>query len=240
MLLHTKDVKLVANACLAAAGKALSSLTAFRESDARFFKGRDRYVRELADKIGKVPLVAVVGPSGSGKSSLVRAGLLPLLRSQQDWRVIVFRPAAPTTNPFANLVMALDDRVRNAPLVELLAAEAKEVQIIADSLLESPKEFGSILRRLADSDGRPLLIVGDQFEELFTAVANPFEHDVERSVRAKFVQALASGLRAVPGCKCVLTIRADYMGKVLEIPDLASLLRDADGPHGPNDSRAGS
>jgi hypothetical protein len=74
-------------------------LAAFQESDARFFKGRERYVTELEEKLQKLPLIAVVGASGSGKSSLVRAGLLPLLHSQQNWRVLMFRPGAPSTQP---------------------------------------------------------------------------------------------------------------------------------------------
>jgi energy-coupling factor transporter ATP-binding protein EcfA2 len=208
-------------------------LAAFRESDARFFKGRDRYVQELANKLKQIQTVAIVGPSGSGKSSLVRAGLLPLLRSQKDWRVIVFRPATPTANPFANLIMALDDRASTAPIVELLAREAKEVQVIAASLFENPQGFGSILRRLGNSDGRPLFLFGDQFEELFTAIDEPIERDTRQTVRARFVQALVAGLREVSNCKCVLTIRADYMGRVLEVPELVSLLRDADVKLGP-------
>jgi hypothetical protein len=106
--------------------KPYQGLAAFRESDARFFKGRDRYVQELAHKLSQLPLVALVGPSGGGKSSLIRAGLLPVLRSEQDWRAVVFRPAWPSTNPFANLVMALDDRPRKGPSLEVLAQETKK------------------------------------------------------------------------------------------------------------------
>src|SRR5262249_26319160 len=155
---------------------------------------RNRYVQEVADKLSKLPLIAVVGPSGGGKSSLIRAGLLPLLRAQQDWRAVVFRPAWPSTNPFANLVAALDDRPRRGPSLEMIAQETKDSQAVASSLIENPNELTSVLHRFARSDERPILLVSDQFEELFTAVADPYEHDFERSVRTKFVRALAAGL----------------------------------------------
>jgi WD40 repeat protein/energy-coupling factor transporter ATP-binding protein EcfA2 len=215
-------------------------LAAFRESDARFFNGRDRYVQELADKLDKSSLIAIVGPSGSGKSSLVRAGLLPLLRSQQDWRAIVFRPAAPNASPFVNLVLALDEQRRRGLLLDVLAQETQSVQTIAASLIENPQQLTFILKRLTEADGRPILLVGDQFEELFATVADPYEHDFKQSIRAKFVRSLAAAISAVPACKCVLTIRADYMGQVLKTPDFAKLLRDADvklGPMNPGELR---
>jgi hypothetical protein len=75
-------------------------LNNFREQDRRFFFGRDVYVEELAAKLARVPFVAVVGRSGSGKSSLVRAGLLPRLHEAGVWRILVVRPGAPSADPF--------------------------------------------------------------------------------------------------------------------------------------------
>ena len=88
-------------------------LNAFREEDAPLFFGRDRLVDEpeqgLLHKVLTCPLVAVVGASGSGKSSVVRAGLLPRLRreppSRGTWDAVVFRPGR---YPFLNLAIALE------------------------------------------------------------------------------------------------------------------------------------
>ena len=88
-------------------------LNAFREEDAALFFGRDRVLDEpeqgLLHKVLTCPLVAVVGASGSGKSSVVRAGLLPRLRreppSRGTWDVVWFRPGK---YPFLNLAMALE------------------------------------------------------------------------------------------------------------------------------------
>ena len=92
-------------------------LNAFREEDAPLFFGRDRLVDEpeqgLLHKVLTCPLVAVVGASGSGKSSVVRAGLLPRLRrlppSRGKWEVVTFRPEK---FPFLKLAIALE-AVRN-------------------------------------------------------------------------------------------------------------------------------
>ena len=72
-------------------------LEPFREEDATFFCGRDKAIRDLVSQIHTNSFVAVVGPSGSGKSSLVFAGLLPALRQQREttiWDVVSFRPRA--------------------------------------------------------------------------------------------------------------------------------------------------
>ena len=81
-------------------------LDAFLEANHHLFFGRQRLVRELIDRVAQHRLVAVVGPSGSGKSSLVRAGLVPALKDgalpgSQDWRYTP--PIVPGSDPLASL-----------------------------------------------------------------------------------------------------------------------------------------
>ena len=88
-------------------------LNTFREEDRRFFFGREVFVDELAAKLARMPFVAVVGRSGSGKSSLVRAALLPRLHDEGGWRILVMRPGAPSADPFRNLAVCLLDAARD-------------------------------------------------------------------------------------------------------------------------------
>ena len=81
-------------------------LFAFREQDAALFFGREELIDRLVDQLTRKPLVAVVGPSGSGKSSLVLAGAIPQVRQRDGWAVASLRPAA-GTSPFAALAAAL-------------------------------------------------------------------------------------------------------------------------------------
>src|SRR5205823_15055591 len=67
-------------------------LFAFREQDAPYFFGRETFTQSLLEAVRRMPLVAVVGPSGSGKSSVVFAGLLPRLRQEAGWIIVCFRP----------------------------------------------------------------------------------------------------------------------------------------------------
>ena len=71
------------------------------------------FVDELAAKLARLPFVAVVGRSGSGKSSLVRAALLPRLHDGGAWRILVMRPGAPSADPFRNLAVCLLDAARD-------------------------------------------------------------------------------------------------------------------------------
>lgn len=92
-------------------------LHTFQASDAAFFYGRERVVEQLAGKVQQSPVMVVTGPSGSGKSSLVRAGLGPLLVRQGDWEIISFRPgsAFPGTNSSPNTLFGLTERRVNYP-----------------------------------------------------------------------------------------------------------------------------
>ncbi|HME27037.1 MAG TPA: trypsin-like peptidase domain-containing protein [Acetobacteraceae bacterium] len=208
-------------------------LNAFREVDWRFFFGRTVFVDELASKLARLPFVAVVGRSGSGKSSLVRAGLLPRLHDEGMWRVLVVRPGAPSADPFRNLAVCLLDAVRGAGTGLGAILDEDAVAKLAIALRDDPTVLVDRLRRLAGDgpDARNLLLLVDQFEELFTLVADPHEDD-ERSVRVHFVQCLWAGVDTthvrVPAARCVVTLRADYLGRALAIRALADILKDAD------------
>ncbi|HEX9923690.1 MAG TPA: hypothetical protein VGD99_13615, partial [Anaerolineae bacterium] len=80
-------------------------LAAFREADASVFFGRERFTAELVDNVRNKPLVMVLGPSGSGKSSIVFAGLIPKLIQEEDfWLISSFRPGP---EPFRALATTL-------------------------------------------------------------------------------------------------------------------------------------
>ncbi|MCH9696904.1 MAG: hypothetical protein K0U68_02265, partial [Gammaproteobacteria bacterium] len=87
------------------------ALNYFREEDAPLFFGRESMAERLLEKVKNNQLVALVGNSGTGKSSLVRAGLVPLLRQQHHpdvtWEVLICIPALDNVNPFHNLARVL-------------------------------------------------------------------------------------------------------------------------------------
>jgi len=165
----------------------------FEASDAGFFFGRERLVAELVTHLVGAGLVGVVGPSGSGKSSLVRAGLLPVLAGgvlpgSDRWRQVLVRPGE---HPMAELGLALgaDDSIS-----------------AANSVLEA-----------INATPRPLLLVVDQFEEVFTICRDEAE-------RAAFLAALAGAAEADNSVTVVVAVRADYYGHCAADPALAGLL----------------
>src|SRR4028119_2419161 len=93
-------------------------LFAFREEDARFFFGREKFTEQLVAAVQRQPLVAVIGPSGSGKSSVVFAGLISQLCSEQTWLIESFRPGE---RPFRNLASSL------VPLLETQMSETDQL-----------------------------------------------------------------------------------------------------------------
>jgi hypothetical protein len=94
-------------------------LSAFRERDAEFFFGREEQVPRLVETVRHQRVIAVLGPSGSGKSSLVLAGLLPALRSDEGLQIGSFRPGR---DPFGKLALAL------LPLLDPTLGEASRLE----------------------------------------------------------------------------------------------------------------
>ena len=172
-------------------------LASFDEADAAFFFGRERLVGELAARTVGAGLLGVVGASGSGKSSVVAAGLLPSLRAgllpgSERWKHIAFRPGE---HPLAELVAAL---APDAPAPSAEAALAAAIE-------------------RAGPAGRVVVAV-DQFEEVFTLCAD----DAEREA---FIDTLAaSAVRSPEHIVFVLTIRDDFYGSCAPYRALADLL----------------
>ncbi len=182
----------------------------FQEQDAPFFFGRERYVNELLKKVLRHNFVAVLGASGSGKSSLIFAGLLPHLRDHGNWMILTMRPGA---NPFYSLATTLvesteshwqgiDKSERIQELEQKIRSDAQAIAIHLENIV------------------RPLLIV-DQFEEIYTLCQDKHE-------RRQFLEALLRILDSIPLLHLVITLRADFLESLLEHPGLGDKLGNSD------------
>jgi Tfp pilus assembly protein PilF/energy-coupling factor transporter ATP-binding protein EcfA2 len=188
-------------------------LFAFQEEHAEFFFGRSGFINDLVQAVKTKPLVAVVGASGSGKSSLVFAGLLPRLRQEGSWLIESFRPEK---QPFNRLAAAF---------VHQLEPELGKSDRIdkAINLANTIKQHGFayvLSEILQEHPGKQLLLVVDQFEELYTLCAE--------EERDRFIDVLLAGINDSLGLKVVLTLRADFCGQAYTCRSLADALQSAD------------
>ncbi len=196
------------------------SLQIFGPEDSWLFFGRDRDTGELLTRLGRAPTLAVIGNSGSGKSSLLQAGLIPALRRGRfrfdgtwvdSWRIAVFRPSAA---PFDYLAETLPGQL--AP--ELSEASRAELTDYCKKKLPGGGEaLRNVIAQVAR--GAHVLLVADQFEELFTLVPDP-------ATRARYIDSLlaSAGLDGAVPVHLVLALRADFYGHCLDHPKLSACL----------------
>ncbi|BAZ13213.1 WD-repeat protein [Calothrix sp. NIES-4071] len=184
-------------------------LAAFKEEDAPYFYGREEVTQRLVSKVKHSSLVAIVGASGSGKSSVVFAGLAPKLKEDKsnDWQVVCFRPG---NRVFESLAVAVGGEGERLNQLEL-EVELKSSSYALQNLIE-PIVFASPRRRL--------LIIVDQFEEVYTLCSNAPE-------RKLFIDSLLNAVENVPGLTVVLTLRADFYGEALSYNRFANVLTGA-------------
>ena len=174
-------------------------LRAFGEGDTEDFFGRETMVGELVGRLAHERLVSVVGASGSGKSSVVRAGVIPRMR-RDDWLVATMVPGA---SPFAELTDALR-RVLSLDRAARLDAG-----------------IGGVHETLRDACERdPLLLIIDQFEELYTLLTDDTE-------RARFIHGLMDAVEDEElELRVLLTLRADFFDRPLQHHRLGATLAD--------------
>ena len=184
-------------------------LRAFKETDADDFFGRDALVAELVEFVSTHRFSAVVGPSGSGKSSVVRAGLLPEVRRGALGVTggVLITEMYPGSYPFEELESAL-----------LRVAVAPTGGTMAD-LLGDDRGLLRVAKQILPDDESELVLVIDQFEELFSLTA-----DVE--TRDHFLASLVEVARDERSrVRIVVTMRADYFDRPLEHAEFGDVLR---------------
>jgi hypothetical protein len=220
-------------------------LRPFEEHETDLFFGRDSHVAEILNRMRKNRFIAITGPSGCGKSSLIRAGVLPALREgfltgeQDEWRFAVLRPGG---QPMRNLAKALltcgvfnadgdesETASAQTPKPDLVAVD----RLIAD-LLPGPKRLGEFLAINNFAQKRCLLILVDQFEELFRfsgcstsiddmsiaqteAARKSAQFDEARTfVRLLLNTVERTGIRAY----VIITMRTDFLGECTQFAGL--------------------
>jgi WD40 repeat protein/serine/threonine protein kinase len=161
-----------------------AGLSSFQEKDAARFFGRDALVEQITSRLGDHPLLALVGSSGAGKSSLVRAGVIPALKRGDAWEALSIRPGA---RPFAML--------------------SELVPTVGDRLRDEPGLFGAELRARAQRRRERVLVFVDQFEEIYT-LASEQDREAFLACLAGAADDASSPLRLV------IAIRHDYLDRV--------------------------
>jgi sugar lactone lactonase YvrE len=193
-------------------------LRPFREEDEPFFFGRDTFSQTLTAAVLREPFVAVVGASGSGKSSVVRAGLIPRLRRGAAglvWDALTF---VPTDRPLHSLAGALLPMLEpDLSEVDRLAEVGKLAAHLADSTVALRDVAERVLQKQPGTDR--LLLFVDQWEELYTLCAND-------AVLRAFVDHLLQAAMT-DRVRVVLTLRGDFYGRALSDRTLSDRLQDA-------------
>jgi serine/threonine protein kinase len=183
-------------------------LTAFQEADADRFFGRQRDITRMVSKVRELPITGIVGPSGVGKSSFIRAGVGPALKvSGERWDVVTLRPGRAPLAALASVVQKLT--TRSGADVQSQVSEHNQLM---QRLRTEPGYIGTLLRaRARQSNGHILLFV-DQFEELYTLVPDADERKAFTAALAGVADDTAAPLRVV------VSMRSDFLDRVAEDP----------------------
>jgi hypothetical protein len=206
-------------------------LRPFDLGDEAFFFGREAQTRALREKLKVSRLIAVVGRSGCGKSSLVRAGLVPLLLQERgaddtpSWRIATLRPQGRPMRELADALLRLKAEMRPTPG----DSENAEMQALRQSRMEAMLRRNSLglvdaARELNLSASAGLLIIVDQFEEIFR-----FEgvRGSDADEATAFVRLLLAAMNAAsPRVYVILTMRLDFLGDCARFQGLPEALSE--------------
>ncbi|MDJ1174515.1 pentapeptide repeat-containing protein [Roseofilum capinflatum] len=199
----------------------------FSPKDAEYFFGRDDFIEDLYQATQTRNFIPVLGASGSGKSSVVFAGLVPKLQAEGSWQFTYFRPGVirkqdkqEIADPFYALATAL---------VPLYTPDLNKTEQLAQGntlagLLRSGEVLLSdVIATIQDNyPGDRLLLIADQFEELYTVCT-------DAKVRHRFLDILIDNIYTPSSDSplvLVLTMRADFLGNALSYASFAQVLKD--------------
>ncbi len=208
-------------------GNPFPGLRSFEPDEDHLFFGRESRIDELLTRLRQSRFLSVVGTSGSGKSSLIRSGLIPSLysglmtKAGSNWRVVLFRPGE---DPIGHLADALSGP--GVLVDESQAGEPANRALVEVTLRRSAMGLVECIRQARVPDYENVLVVVDQFEELFRFKRSSQQRD-SRDEAVAFVKLLLAAARqdAVP-VYVVITMRSDFIGNCTEFEGLTEAIND--------------
>ncbi|OCQ96040.1 hypothetical protein BCD64_11825 [Nostoc sp. MBR 210] len=198
----------------------------FGPNDADVFFGREIFIEELYSATKTRNFIPVLGASGSGKSSVVLAGLVPKLQTAGNWQFTHFRPGA---DPFHALAVALVPLYTpNLDATDQIVQARKLAGYLQDGSMPISDVFAKIRQ---NHPNERVLLIADQFEEIYTLCHN-------HETRHKFLDCLLASLEtstslSISATVWVTTMRADFLGNALSYRPFADVLQNADLKLGP-------
>ncbi len=202
-------------------------LRPFTIEESHLFFGREGQSNEVLLKLAQNRFVAVVGPSGSGKSSFIFCGVIPVLYGgflseiSSNWNVVITRPGA---NPIQNLANALLDKDRE---FEKLDGEDQHIKKIITSTILRSSSLGLVeyIQQSKNFNTRNTLILVDQFEELFRFRKTNTESTNESLA---FVNLLMEAVKTeYAPIYVALTMRSDFIGDCAFYPELTESINNS-------------
>ena len=212
-MLGNFDMESTLEISVAIAPNPYKGLRPFEEIDSGDFYGRENLVGEIlarfVENTATNRLLAIVGPSGSGKSSLVKAGVLPALRQgtlsdSEKWYIASMTPGGA---PIQRLESALLSIASTAP------------ENLINELKTDPRGLVKAVNRLIGEDGGQVVLFIDQFEEIFTLV-------VDEAERNQFIQLLVTAtMDTASHLRIILTLRADFYDRPLHYDEFGRIIQ---------------
>ena len=201
-------------------------LRPYNEDEDTIFFGRDEQVKELLHKLGTTRFLGIIGSSGCGKSSIIRAGLIPKLKGgfltgdRDHWAIATMMPKGNPLNNIANSIL------------EILKSADKENKIIRSlaGILEIIEDTGSygildLLNKTFKNSRYNILLLIDQFEELFTTRREGITIEKNKKENALFIQLMiALCQKSNLPIYVIITMRSDYIGKCDAYKELPEIL----------------
>ena len=193
----------------------------FGPGDAEYFFGRKSFIETLFQATQTRNFIPLLGASGSGKSSVVFAGLVPKLQQEGHWQFTHFRPGS---EPFHALALALVPLyTTNLNETERLAQARQLANYLRDGDIPLADVFAQIQQNYPSER---VLLIADQFEELYTLCP-------DEKIRRNFLDKLTTFPFERVGMVLVLTMRADFLGNALSYRPFADVLQNTDLKLGP-------
>lgn len=198
-------------------------LRAFRPDEGHLFFGRMESTLKVTSRLKETGFVAVIGASGSGKSSLVLSGVIPALlkenaEAKKAWSYVVFRPDHNSVDRLAAELSALS---AGAGFTQL------SVTSVAASLRNRSEGLTDVVKKIRKNLRQQIVIVIDQFEELFRYSSPPGKEDPEDDA-TDFIDLLVNAShRTDEGLYIILTIRSEYVSECSRFSSLTNLMNSS-------------